>query len=738
MTAVLAEELLGDPVDRVDGPLKVTGHAPYPSDVTMPGLVHAALVQSTVGAGTITRIDTAAALASPGVLTVLTHENTPALPEGPPSVVGPPPRFPFRDDRVVHHGQHVAMVVARTLEQALAATRLVEVDYAAGVPVLGIDNPQAQVLDNAYGMDLRRGDVDAALASADAVSDAVYTIAPETHNPLGPFSTVACWSGNRLVVHETTQWPMLVRQTLAAVFEVPESDVRVLVPYLGGAFGAGLRVGPHTVLTALAARTLNLPVKLVLTRQQMFTSVGHRPETVQRVRLGADRDGRLVAIDHEGTSTIGIEEGNFEPVTLTTGNAYACPNVATRDRQVRLNIPNPGNMRAPGSTEGNFALESAIDDLAHQLRIDPLDFRLRNYADVQPQTGKPWSSNALRECYAVGAERFGWADRDPEVRSTRDGRFLVGYGMAGVTFEWYQAPCQVTVSICQDGTARVRTAATDLGTGTYTIVTQLVAGLLGLHLARVRVEIGDSDLPPAPQSGGSGLAAALGAAISDATANLLRNLLNLVHDDDRSPLRGRQPAEVTAGSGGVHLTGDPSAGESYQQILSRHGLAELTASGRSTPNPEGTALAPAGPFAARFAEVRVDEELGLLHVVRIVTAVDAGRVVNRKTGRSQVIGATVMGVGMTLMEQTLFDHAGRIANATFGEYLIPVHADTPELDVVFVGERDRFHPVGMKGLGEIGVVGVAAAIANAIHHATGRRLRSLPITIEQLSRADAG
>ncbi|MGW4467392.1 xanthine dehydrogenase family protein molybdopterin-binding subunit [Micromonospora sp. NPDC004704] len=726
-------KLLGDPVDRVDGPLKVSGAAPYPSDVSYPGMAYAALVQSTIGAGTINRIDAAEATAVPGVLTVITYENTPALPDGPMTILGPSARFPFKDNRIVHYGQHVAMAVAETAERAVAAARLVRIDYDPTTPVLGITNPDAPVEQNAWGLDTTRGDVEGALASAEVTYDETFTIAPETNNPLGLFATVARWEGGRLVVHESTQWPIMARQTLATVFELAEQDVRVFVPFIGGGFGAGLRFPPHAILTVLAARMLDRPVKLVLTRPQMFTSIGHRPETRQRVRLGVARDGRLLAIDHEATSTIGIEETNLEPITQTTPSAYDCPNVATHERQVRLNIPNPGAMRAPGTAQGNFAVESALDEVAYRLRCDPIALRLRNYAEVQPGTGLPWSSKALRECYRVGAERFGWADRNPEVRSMRDGDWLIGYGMAGVTFDWYQAPCRARISIRRDGTAYARSAATDLGTGTYTIATQLTAQLLGLDLDRVRFDLGDSDLPLAPQSGGSGLAMSLSGALHQAAGNLVGAFLDVVADDAGSPLRGRGADDVTATGGRLHLVTDPSVGETYIDILDRHGLDELTADGAVDPKPEGAGMTPAGGFAARFVEVRVDEDLGVLRVARVVTAIDAGRILNEKTARSQVLGATVMGIGMSLLEQTEFDPGtGRVANATLGDYLIPVNADVPDLDVVFVGEPDRFSPVGIKGIGEIGIVGVAAAIANAVHHATGRRIRSLPITIEKL------
>ena len=733
MTTARREAIIGEPVDRVDGPLKVTGAAPYPSDFTFPDLTHAVVVQSTIAAGTITGIDAANAEAAPGVLAVITHENAPALLEGPMTPLGPSPPVPLKDNRILHQGQHVVVVVARTREDARAAARLVEIDYEQAAPLLSIDDPRAPVLVNRWGQDVDRGDVTAALAAAEVVYDEVFTTAAVTPNPMGLFATVARWEGNRLTVHDASQDPMLVRKTLATVFDLPETDVRVLVPYLGGGFGSGLRVWPHVILTALAARVVGRPVKLVLTRPQMFTSVGHRPESLQRVRLGATRDGRLVAVDHDGLSTMGVlDEGGIEPVAGVTGNAYSCPNVATHDRRARLHIPSPHWMRGPGTTQGNFAVESALDELSYKLGIDPIELRLRNYAEVHPGSGRPWTSKALRECYGAGAERFGWARRTPQIGSMRDGNWLVGYGMAGVTFTSGQARCQASVSIRRDGTAHVRSAATDLGTGTYTIATQVTAEWLGLGIDQVHVEIGDSDLPFAPYSGGSGMATSLSGAIQDAVGKLVRAFLDVVADDESSPLRGRSPDEVTTTKGGIHVLDAPMVGETYADILARHGLPEITADGERDPQANG-GPPPNGSFAARFAEVRVDTDLGLLRVARIVSAVDAGRILNVKLARSQIIGGTVMGIGMTMLEEMVFDpETGRIANATFGDYLIPANADVPDLDVVFVGTPDTVRPIGIKGMGEISGVGLSAAIANALYHATGRRIRSLPITIEQL------
>jgi CO/xanthine dehydrogenase Mo-binding subunit len=735
MTTATRENIIGDPVDRIDGPPKVTGAAQYPSDFTFLGLTHAVLVQSTIAAGTIRGIDIAKAKAAPGVHAVITHENAPALVAGPTARFDPSPTSPpLKDDRILYRGQIAAVVVAGTREQAAAAARLVEIDYEEAIPVVSLDDPGATVLPDRWGQDVDRGDVTTALASAEVAYDETFTTAAVTNNPMGLFATVARWEGDRLTVHDASQDPMSTRRALAAAFELPETRVRVLVPYLGGGFGAALRAWPHVILTALAARVVGRPVKLVLTRPQMFTSVGHRPETLQRVRLGATRDGRLVAVDHESTATLGaLGDGGLEPVTQVSGNSYACPNVATHERRARLHIPTPYWMRAPGRAQGNFAVESALDELSYTLGIDPIELRLRNYAEVHPGSGLPWSSKALRECYVAGAERFGWAQRTPEIGSMRDGNWLVGYGMAGVTFTSGQALCRATVSIGRDGTAHVRSAATDIGTGTYTIATQVTAALLGLDVDQVQVEIGDSDLPYAPYSAGSGMATSLSGAIQDAVGKLVLAFLDLVAHDESSPLRGRNPGEITATNGGIHVVDAPSIGETYVDMLARHGLPEMTADGERDPQADGASPPPYGSFAACFAEVRVDADLGLLRVARMVSAVDAGRILNEKLARSQIIGGAVMGIGMTLLEETVFDpETARIVNATFGDYLIPTNADVPDLDVVFVGTPDTVRPLGIKGIGEIGVVGVSAAIANAVRHATGRRIRSLPITVEQL------
>ncbi len=733
MTTLEEARLVGAGIDRVDGPAKVAGAAPYPNDVTVPDLAHAALVRATIAAGRIRRIDTGPAEAAPGVLAVITHHNAPRLAGGPADIGLPQPPPPLQDDRVLHHGQYVAVVVAGTAEQATAAARLVRADYEPGEPVVDPGDSRAELLTNPWGLDQQRGDVAAGWAAAEVSVEATYTTPDETNNPLGLFATVAFWNGDHLTVHDATQWPYAARATLAAAFALPEDGVRVLAPYVGGGFGAGLRCWPHVILAALASRTVGRPVKLVLTRPQMFTGVGHRPGTVQHVKLGATRTGELTVIDHQATSPTAMEDFNVEPTTMGSAAAYSCPHVAARDQQKRLNIPAPGSMRAPGEAQGNFAVESAMDELAYVLGTDPLELRLRNYAETHPQLGLPWSSKALRACYQQGAERFGWSQRSPEPGSMRDGDWLVGYGMAGVSYMWGQLPCQVRASIGRDGGALVRSAATDIGTGTYTIMTQLSADLLGLEFGQVRFDLGDSDMPMAPPAGGSALTAALGSAVYAACRQLVQVFVDAVADDPGSPLRGCSLDQVTAADGRIHRTGQPGQGEAYTDILARHNLDELTAAAASAPaKPQDLGLAPAGPFAAKFVEVRVDPDLGLVRVARVVSAIDGGRILNEKTARSQIIGGTVGGIGMALLEQTITDPSGRIANPTFTDYLVPVNADVPDMDVLFVGEPDRFNPIGVKGIGEVGLVGIAAAIANAVFHATGRRIRSLPISIDRL------
>jgi xanthine dehydrogenase YagR molybdenum-binding subunit len=752
MSTASVTEVVGTPRDRVDGRLKVMGTATYPIDVSLPGMAHAVLVQSTVTSGRIRRIAVDAAERAPGVLAVITHLNAPKLEPGPMTPLGSSPLPPLQSDGVLHYGQHVAMVVAETREQAQAAATLIETTYERDTPVLAFDDPRSSRVFHAWTPDYGRGDVPQALAAADVQINVTYTTARNTNNPIGLFATVAAWDGDALTVHDTTQWPHGVRDLLAAAFRVDPSGVRVLVPYVGGAFGAGLRVWPHVTLAALAARVTKRPVKLVLTRAQMFTSVGHRPNTVQQLSLGARRNGQLLAIEHVATSSIAMTDEFINIITPGTADAYACPNVSTRASQARLSIPVPGWMRAPGEAEGSFALESAIDELSYAVGIDPIELRVKNHAHVNPENNLPWSSNELLECYRQGAERFGWAARNPKPRSMQKGHLLVGYGMARAALVAYQPPCKAIASIRRDGTAFVRSGATDIGTGTYTVMTMLAADCLGVPIERVRFGLGDSAMPKAPQEGGSGLTGALGNAVNAACVDLVRAFVSRVTDDAASPLKGCRMEGITVRDGGIQITDDPARFEAYVEILTRHGLDEITIEGESatpgetssatlvassgrfvpftTPSTRGRAYA--GAYAAHFVEVHVDRDLGTIRVGRVVSAVDGGRILNPKTARSQIIGAIAGGIGMALLEETVSDHTGRLVTMSLAEYVVAANADVRDVDVLFVGQPDSMTAVGTKGIGELALTGIPAAIANAVYHATGTRVRSLPISIEKV------
>ena len=734
---------IGTPLDRVDGPLKVRGAARYSAEYPLEGLAHAVLLQSTIARGRIVALDATAAEEAPGVLTVLTHVNTDGLPaldsflRGGATVQTAPL---MQDDRVHYAGQHIGIVVAETLEQAQQAAGLVQVEYAVEPPLIGL----ADRLDEAYpaapffagtGPDSLRGDLDGAMAAAEVRLDRTYRTPIEHHNPLEPPATTAVWDADgRLTVYDANQFVVGIRQGLSAALGVPPERIWVISRFLGGGFGAKGTFWPHTALAALAARTVGRPVKLVLTRAQMYTSHGYRSETVQQVSLGARRDGMLTATRH-ATTSIGSDVGEFpEMAGAVTQMLYACPNVATSQRLVQASLGVPGMMRAPGEATGAFALESALDELAYELGIDPVELRVKNHADVDPESGRPWSSKSLLECYRVGGARFGWVRRSPEPRSMRDGRWLVGWGMASATYPaGLRIPAVVRAQIEPDGRAVVQTAAHDLGTGAYTILTQVAAEALDLPPEHVRLKLADSDFPFAFAAGGSTTTGSAGPSVHKAASAVRDRVLALALDDEASPIHGYTLDDLTVERGRAFLTHDPSRGETYAQILARHGgqPVEVTESDRPGDELQRYAM---HSFGAHFAEVRVDPDFGTVRVGRFVTAVGAGRIINPKTARSQLVGGVIMGIGMALLEETAIHPAlGKTISPNLSGYLVPVHADVPPIDAVFVEEHDPYvNPLGAKGVGEISTVGVAAAIANAVHHATGVRVRDLPITAEKL------
>ncbi len=739
-------EVTGQPLNRIDGRLKVTGRAPYTAEHPVSHAAHGVLVMSTIAKGRITSIDTQAAERTPDVIAVLTHLNAPKLPDdpGPKGSTRSAARKLqlLQDDRIHYANQPIAVVVADTLEAATEAARLVRVTYAVEPPELSLEPRRAQAYApkqaGAGGdpTDSSRGDVNAGLAS---VSDSgrieqVYITPFETHSPMEPHATIAVWDGpDKLTLYDATQGIFGNRQRVADLLGLQPDNVRVISPYLGGGFGSKGPVWSHVVLTAMAARHVNRPVKLVLRRPQMFGPIGFRTETRQSVRAAAKPDGTMVAFEHETLEHTSEFDEFVEAASLVARMLYACPNVATTHRLVRSSIGTPSYMRAPGEAPGNFGVESAIDELAYAVKMDPLAFRLKNYADEDPDKQLPWSSKSLRECYQRGAERFGWNKRPMDPRTMRDGHTLIGWGMATACYPTRRSAAGATARLFGDGTALVESGTQDLGTGTYTIMTQLAADALGLPMSQVTFRLGDTQYPETPVSGGSQTAASTGSAVHAASMALRDKLIGMAIADQHSPLFQARADEIIAADGRLALARDPQRGETYQALIARHGLKQVEATAKSEPGEEKKQYSMYG-FGAQFAEVRVDADLGQIRVSRMLGVFATGRILNAKTARSQFMGGMVWGLGMALEEHTQYDERlGRIVNNNLAEYHVPVNADVPSIDVEWVDEQDsHINPIGAKGIGEIGITGSVDAIVNAIFHATGRRVRDLPVTLDKL------
>lgn len=752
---------VGKPLSRADGKAKVTGGARYAAEAPMPNAAHAAIVSSTIAKGTISDLDTTAAEAAPGVILVLTPKNMPKLNMG--HGMSGESRPPLSDMNVHFAGQHLAVVVADTPERARHAASLVKVAYAPENPVIALNDPDAKVIvptqNFGEGLQPKRGNVGEALKAPGLVTvEQTYTTPVETHNPMEMCATTAIWEADdRLTVWDSTQGVSSTHDALAATFGLKPENVRVLCPFVGGGFGCKGSEWPHTVLAAVAAKMAKRPVKLVLTRPQMFVSCGHRPTTEQALTLAADKGGKLVAIRHISTVHGSPVSSYVEGCGMGTSRIlYDTPNLEVRHIVHQVDVAPPTYMRAPGESPGTFALESAMDELAYALGMDPVQLRLVNYAEKHPHTGQPWSSKHLRECYELGAEKFGWSRRDPKPGSMRDrqGR-RVGWGMATATYPGMKFPGAARIRLSLDprgGLRAVGAAATqDLGTGTWTIGAQMTASLIGLPIERVKFELGDSDLPKSGVSGGSTTAASVAQALGDASDSLKAALLRLANDDAHSPLAGLSPGEVRLDGDRLVSVTNPSRGVPVAPLVARSSTGYVEgASGQGGTNRqvEVKVQGQSGgenyaanqrkyafqSFGAHFVEVVIDEPIPRVQVSRVVSVMDIGRVINPKTATSQVIGGVTMGMGMALMEETHYDpRTARPMTANLADYPVCVNPDVHTLEAYFTDIPDvHFNPIGCRGVGEIGITGVAGAIANAVYHATGKRIRDLPITPDKL------
>jgi xanthine dehydrogenase YagR molybdenum-binding subunit len=726
--------VLGEPLNRVDGHVKTTGAAQYSAEYPYPDLAHAAVVHATITRGRITAVDTAAARAVPGVLAVITHENAPRMRPAPkPNILNLPTLAAatsvnyLNTDEVHWNGQPVAVAVASTPEAAREAARQVRVTYATqpSTTDFAAEQPNAvpQKGNPLMSGEGRKGDAEAALASAPVTVDLRFTTPMHNHNALEPHATTAVWDGDGLTVHDGSQNIDWTRRHLALRFAVPVGKVRVVSTFVGGAFGGRTAVWPGTILAVLAARVTRRPVRLMLTREGVYRTVGGRTPSTQRVALGADRDGQLTALIHTSVTQVGRVGGGPEQVVSQSRHLYDADHILVRQSHVTLDALSNGVMRAPGESIGSFALEAAVDELAYRLDLDPIELRMRNEPDRDPLDGKLFARRGLRDAYAVGAERFRWRDRTPEPGSMRDGRWLVGMGVATAYHPAWQFPANLTMRLSADGTVLVRCAFHEMGMGSATAFGQVTAHALGVPFESVRVEYGDSDLPVGPGAGGSAQTASVTSSILAAAAKLKRELRTLAERAGVAP--SEPPSTVLTKAGRGHLTATVGSDTRFGRLAGQ--VRFMTKFVRDHRRYMKAAC------GAQFCEVRVDRDTGEVRVTRWLGVFDIGTVVNAKTAASQLRGGIVMGIGAALGEETLVDRdTGRIVNANLAEYHVPVHADIPRIDIECLDEPDPTMPLGVLGAGEVGIVGVAGAVANAVHHATGRRVRDLPITLDKL------
>ncbi len=732
---------VGQPISRIEGRLKVTGSARYTADILLETIVHAAIVYSTIANGRIVSIDTAVAENAPGVLAVLTHKNMPRMKALPWSHLRPQGQtyLALQDDQIHYAGQPVALVVAATLDQATYAGTLIKVAYEARAPVVfdlrtakedAVEPPQRM-----WPLSSSVGEADKAIAGAAVKIEQTYTMSDRHHNPMEPHVTLAVWDGDgSLTLYDSTQMVVGTKKLVSLVLGIPEEKINIVCEFLGGGFGGKSWSWPHTLLAALAAKVVNRPVRLQLTRAQMYSMVGHQAGTVQTIVLGANSDGNLSGIRHDSINPTSVFDDYVEYAAMASRHLWrASGGISTSHKIVHVNRNSPVVLRAPMEAQGHFALECAMDELAYATGVDPVELRLRNDTDTDPYSGRPFSTRALRECLTKGAARFGWDRRSPEPRSMRDGRYLIGQGMAAAIYTHWRWPAKARVTINGGGSALVETAAHDIGTGTYTVMAQVAADALGLAPDKVTVRLGDTRLPESHPAIGSATVSNATAAVMLAARAAREKAIALTLTDRDALFAGATPDDVIVADGRLALA-KTNLNVTYAELLARNGLSSLVGDGDYAPVEEVNGPKAIFSFSAVFAEVRVDPDLGLIRLSRVVGAYDAGRIINPKTARSQAIGGIIWGAGQALLEQSETDPAsGQFINRNYSGYLVPTNADIPELDVLFVGGFDEeASPLGTKGLGELTAVSVAPAIVNAVYHATGKRIRDLPVTVEKL------
>ncbi|MET0970233.1 MAG: xanthine dehydrogenase family protein molybdopterin-binding subunit [Tardiphaga sp.] len=736
---------IGRPTSRVDGPLKVTGRATYAAEYAAEGLLYGVIVSSTIAAGRIIDMELDAAKAVPGVVEIYTHENRGKaawLDRSWRDEVAPPghPFRPLNSDRILFDGQPIALIVAETFEAARDAASLVRATYDVDGHCTELERMRAQ----SYVPPKKRsgippppsprGDAEQAFADAPVKISRDYRVNAEHHNPMEMFGTTCVYDGDgKLTIYDKTQGSQNAQGYVTSVFGLKSKDVRLINHYVGGAFGAGLRPQHQLFFAVMASLELKRSVRVSMTRSQMF-HIGYRPDNFHAISLASDEQGRLKSVMHDAVASTSHYEDYQEAVVNWSGMMYHCDNVKLTYELAKLDTATPCDMRAPGAAIGITALECALDELSYEVGIDPLEMRRINFASKDENTDKLFTSKALLACYDEGAKAFGWSKRKPEPRATREGHELVGWGVSTGMWDAFLQKAEATARLTADGKLEVATAASDIGTGTWTILTQIGADAFGLPLEDVQAQIGDSSLPMSPVEGGSWTAASNGSAVQAACDAVKETLFKHARKMANSPLADAKLEDVAFQEKRIFLKDDPARGLSIEEVMHAADLTEIKENGKVSPNLLQMMKYISYTHSAVFAEVRVDDELGVVRVTRVVCAAAAGRILNPKTARSQILGGVVMGIGMALHEEAMTDHRlGKIMNKNLGEYHIPAHADVADIEVIFVDEHDdKVSPIGVKGLGEIGIVGTAAAIGNAIYHATGKRVRDFPITLDKL------